>query len=149
MARHGSRHEAHHMMNVPIQSLPNQTFSISLENNTYDITLKETNGVISATVVRNDIIIVENQRCVAGFPVIPYEYLEDGNFIFFTQDEQLPDYTQFNATQSFNYITALELAAFRVPPIASSPAVPTVTATFFNPLGALPLRFQPVGYIAL
>lgn len=134
------------MFNVPIQQLPNQTFSISLENNTYDITLKTTNGVMSATIVRNNVMIVENARCVAGFPIIPSLYQEDGNFIFFTQNQQLPDYTLFNVTQTLTYLTVAELAAFRVPPVAASPQVPTVTAASFNPLGALPLRFQTQGY---
>lgn len=134
------------MLNVPIQSLPNQTFSISLENNTYGITLRTTNGVISATIIRNDVVIVENARCVAGFPIIPSVYQEEGNFIFFTQNQQLPDYTLFNVTQTLVYVTEAELAAYRVPPVAASAEVPTVTAASFNPVGGLPLRFAPQGY---
>lgn len=134
------------MLNVPIQSIPNQQFSISLENNTYEIAIKITNSQMSMSIVRNSVTIVDNARCVAGAPIIPSIYEEDGNFIFFTQGQQLPNYLSFNNTQSLTYLTTTELAAYRTPPVASSPRVPTVTASFFNSLGALPLRFAPQGY---
>lgn len=130
------------MQGIPIQSLPNQIFQITLEDNFYSISLRTTNGVMSASITRNGVLVIENVRAVAGFPIIPYLYEEDGNFVFFTQNFQKPDYTLFNITQSLVYLTAAELAAFRVPP------TPPLPASFFNPIAALPLRYAPQGYAA-
>jgi hypothetical protein len=128
------------MQSIPLQAIPNQEFTVVLNNNQWKITLRTTAGVTSATVSLNGTEIVSNSRCVANGLVIPYEYLESGNFLFLTQNYQLPEYTQFNTTQYLVYITAEEMAAFRVP--LSSP----ITAADFSPIAALPLRFAPQGY---
>jgi len=128
--------------NVPIQSIPNQTFSVTLDNNLFDLAIRTTNGVTSVSVTINGVDTIDNIRAVAGSPIIPYQYLEAGNFMFLTANYQLPIYTQFNITQTLDYFTAAELAVFRTPP-----AFP-ITAADFNPLGALPLRFSPIGYVA-
>jgi hypothetical protein len=56
------------------------------------------------------------------------------------QNFALPDYTLFGISQNLIYLSAVDLAAIRVPP-----AYPITTA-FFNPDAALPLRFSPQGY---
>lgn len=101
------------MIDVTLQALPNQSLSIQLGDSRYDITLKETNGVMCASIVRDGVTAVENVRLVAGAPVLPYRYLEDGNFVMFTQDDDLPYYTAFGATQFLTYLTAAEVAALR------------------------------------
>lgn len=125
---------------VPIQVLPNQEFSISLNGNLFDITLKTTDGVTSVSMVINGIDTIDNLRCVAGSPLIPSRYEEAGNFMFLTLNEALPIYTEFNTSQILAYFTAAELAVYRAPPALQ------LTADYFNPLGALPLRFAPQGY---
>lgn len=131
---------------VPIQSLASQEFTITLDGNLFKIGLRETSGVVSVSMSINGVDTLDNVRVVAGTPVIPSRYQEAGNFLFLTQNQQLPDYTQFNISQIFLYFTAAEVAAYRVAPVAAVPADPTVTAEFFNPLGSLPLRFAPQGY---
>jgi hypothetical protein len=101
------------MIDITLQALPNQSFSIQLGESRYDITLKEANGVMSASVVRDGTPVVENVRLVAGSPLLPYRYLEDGNFVLFTQDDDLPYYTAFGVTQFLTYLTADEVAALR------------------------------------
>ena len=129
----------------PIQAIPNQEFSITLNGNVYDIGIGATAGVMSVSISLNGTLLVESLHAAACAPLIPAEYLEDGdgNFMFLTANNQLPNYTQFNVTQSLLYFSAAELAAYRMRPVAASPLVPTVTAAFFNPVGQLPMRFAP------
>lgn len=131
---------------VPLQQVPNQSFGITLNGTLFNIVLKKCNGVMVMSVIIDGTDTIDNLICAACAPIIPAKYLESGNFMFLTANNQLPDYAQFGLTQSLLYFTDAELAAFRVPPVASSPAVPTVTAAFFNPIAGLPLRFAPQGY---
>ena len=101
------------MIDVPLQAVPNQQLSIQLGVSRYDITIKEAIGVMSATVVRDGVTLIENVRLVAATPVLPYDYLEEGNFALTTADEELPDYTRFGVTQYLVYLDAVELAALR------------------------------------
>lgn len=125
---------------IPISAVPNQEFQIVLDNNQWDITFQTTNGVISASFNLNGETIITGTRCCAGMRLIPSQYEENGNFIFTTANFQIPAYALFNVSQNLLYFSAAELAAIRVPPL------PPITAAYFNPIAALPLRFQPVGY---
>jgi hypothetical protein len=129
------------MLQLPIQSLPNQQFQAVLDGNAWDFTLRSTNGVMSATLALNGTTVVENARCVVGSFVIPSQYEEAGNFLFLTANNVLPDYTLFGNTQSLIYVSAAELVTFRAPPVS-----PFITAASFNSIAALPLRFSPQGY---
>ena len=102
------------MQTINIAAIPNQSFSIQLESNFYFIELKEANGAMVISITRNSILLIENMICVIGTPLIPYEYLEDGNF-FFTTDavNSVPYYTAFGITQFLFYITQAEIASLR------------------------------------
>ena len=125
---------------VPISAIPNQQFTISLDNNLFNIGIRYASGVMTISLIINGVDTIDNLMLVAGSLVIPAAYQEAGNFILQTASDQLPNYTQFNVTQSLIYFTAAELASYRTPS-----ALPYTAATF-NPDGALPLRFQPKGY---
>lgn len=131
---------------VPLQQLPSQQFTITLDNNRFQLTPKLTNGQTSVSIDLNGSAILSNARAASCAPIIPEIYQESGNFIFLTANEQLPNYQQFGLTQTLYYFSAAELAVFRASPVAASPMVPTVTANYFNPFGGLPLRFKPQGY---
>ena len=128
--------------NVPIQSVPNQSFLCTLDQNFFDITIKTTNGITAVSLTVNGVDVIDGIRAVAGSLIIPYQYLEAGNLMFLTADEDLPIYTQFNVTQTLVYFTAAELATYR------TPSTEPITVADFNPLGGLPLRFAPQGYVA-
>lgn len=99
------------MIEFSLDAVPNQSFTANIEENRYIITLKEARGIMAATVVRNDETIVQSARVVAGTPIIPYIYLEDGNFFITTLEDDLPDWTKFGVSQSFAYITKAEIEA--------------------------------------
>lgn len=128
------------METLPIQAVPNQQFSVVLDDNRWDITIKTTNGTISVSLTLNNEVVIENLRAVAGVRIIPAEYQEAGNFAIITQNLAIPEYTQFGVTQALLYFSAAELAVMR------EPIVPPITAADFDPIAALPLRFAPQGY---
>ena len=130
------------MMNLPIQQIPNQSFSVALDGNNWDFVLKTAGDTTVVSLTLNGTDILDGARAVAGGFIIPSLYQEAGNFFFVTQNFELPYYTEFTVTQNLIYISASELAVLRTPP-----ASPIITAASFNPLGALPLRFQPIGYV--
>lgn len=101
------------MIDVAIQALPNQSLSIQLDGMRYDILIKEANGCMVASVIRDGVTLVDGVRLVAGAPVLPYRYQESGNFALTTTDEELPYYTMFGVTQFLVYLSADELAALR------------------------------------
>lgn len=129
------------MLQLPIQALPNQEFQCVLDDNTWDFTIRVTNGVMSVSLSLNNTIVLQNSRAVAGYFIIPYEYEESGNFFFVTANQQLPDYTLFGISQSLIYVSAAELETIR-----ATPASPIITTSFFDPIASLPLRFAPQGY---
>lgn len=127
---------------VPIQAIPNQQFSITLGGAFYDITITEARGVMAASITRNNAVIIEGIRMVAGSPVIPAQYQEDGNFLMITNGFELPYYTGFGVQQFLVYFTAAEMEALRLPVDAP------VTDSFFDPIAGLPQRYKPQGYAA-
>ena len=98
---------------VPVQAIPNQTLSIVLDNDRFDIELKSTATSTAASITRNEELLISGVRCVGGTPLIPYEYLRasSGNFIFSTPREQIPYYTNFGIDQFLFYFSAAELEA--------------------------------------
>lgn len=98
------------MKEIPIKQFPRQSLSVVLEGSLYELSLKECNGIMAVTVVRDGVTIVSNRRAVAGVPVIPSGYLEEGNFLILTNNEDLPYYTKFEGSDIFVYVTAEELA---------------------------------------
>ena len=129
------------MQQIPIQQLPNQSFSIILDNNTWNFLIKTAGGATVVSLNLNNVDILDSAQAASGSFIIPSLYQESGNFFFVTQNQELPVYTEFNVSQQLIYISAAELAALR----GSTPT--RITAANFNPLGALPLRFQPQGYM--
>lgn len=98
---------------IPVQAVANQRLTTTFDNDRYELTIKEINGVMGVTVVRNAVAVYTNIRIVAGGPIIPYRYQETGNFIFETQNNEIPYYTKFGDTQFLIYASPDELARFR------------------------------------
>jgi len=48
-----------------------------------------------------------------GTPLIPYRYLENGNFVFTTDGELEPYFELFNVSQQLVYLTLAEVEALR------------------------------------
>jgi len=96
---------------IPLQAVANQSLSVLLDGLRYDIELKETRNVMSATIAIDETIVVSNARIVADVGLITYSYLrgDGGNFIFTTENDNLPYFTSFDITQFLFYLTADEI----------------------------------------
>lgn len=102
-------------MEIPLQNIPNQAFSVQIDNNLYDMTIKFIVDVMVVTVVRNGITIMTNVRATPNMPLILYPYLEaeEGNFAFFTIDGDYPNYNQFGQNQFLLYLSPTDLEDLR------------------------------------
>lgn len=103
------------MQQVPLAVVPNQKFSIRLDNVRYVIQIQKTENVMCATIQRNGITVLSGQRCLPNTALIPYKSVEDeqGNFVFVTQLGALPDYLEFGKTQFLYFATNAEIQAAR------------------------------------
>lgn len=102
------------MNDISLAAVPNQDLFVQLEERAYQITLHAAGSdAVCITVVRDGETIISGQRLVTGTPVLPYRYMESGNFILTTDAEALPDWQQFGITQFLTYVTADELVALR------------------------------------
>jgi tRNA(Ile2) C34 agmatinyltransferase TiaS len=101
------------LIDIGLNAIPNQSLTIQIDDDLYQITMKATRGVMSCSIVRNDVAIVSNVRVVPGSPIIPYKYLESGNFVLLTQNDDYPEYTKFGSSQSLVFVSQLEIDELR------------------------------------
>lgn len=101
------------MQTIPLQPVPNQEFQIRLDDDRYSFEIKAVGDGVVVSVTRNGVLIISGFRAVAGTPLIPYDYLEQGNFLFVTDEDQIPEWRLFNSTQSLVYFSASEIAGFK------------------------------------
>lgn len=101
------------MRSIPLTAIANQEFSVRLDDQRLVLRLKEANGVMAADLDRDGVRVISGVRVLAGEPIIPYRYLEDGNFILLTINDELPDWQKFESTQKLVYMSAAEIAALR------------------------------------
>ena len=108
------------MMQIPITNIPNQSLSFSADGNQYDIRIHATsdNGepgseIMAFDITINNIVIITGIRAVAGFPIIPSIYLQNGNFVVLTNNDDLPDWNQFGISQQLMYASEAELSAIQ------------------------------------
>ena len=100
-------------INVPIEATANQEFTITLEGARYNLSIKQATGCMEMDIIRDDVVILNGIRPVAGTPVIPYKYLERGNFLFLTENDDLPWWEKFGVAQSLLYLTIDEMEQAR------------------------------------
>lgn len=99
---------------IPLDPIPNQSITIRLEGRRYLITVKEIGGMMGVTIERDNVVLVDMVRAVAGYPLLPYPYLarDEGNFIFtHTDPGAFPYYEDFGTKSLLVYSTAAEIAA--------------------------------------
>lgn len=108
------------MILVPLVNIPNQSLTLQLDDNQYDLTIHATQdnpdgstGIMAVDITINNVTIISGIRAESAFPLIPYHYLENGNFIFLTQNFEYPDWRQFGVTQNLFYVSETELESIR------------------------------------
>lgn len=98
---------------IPLQPVSNQSLSILLDGNRYELTVRDTGQVVIIDITRDDTVILQGSRIIAGEPVIPYRHLEAGNFTLLSSDGDLPSSSEFGVSQTFYYATQAEIEGFR------------------------------------
>jgi hypothetical protein len=101
------------MIEITLIAIPNQSFSIQLDNSVYNFKIRFLINFMAVDLVRDNITILNGIRIVPGFPIIPFRYLEQGNFILLTANHEYPLYTQFGINQFLFYVSQDELEAIR------------------------------------
>lgn len=100
------------MQTISLERTANQTFSLLLNNDRWDFTVKQAVSSMVADISVNEERILSGQILVAGTPIIPYEHLQsNGNFVIITENDQLPDWERFGVDQFMVYATAEEIAS--------------------------------------
>lgn len=102
---------------VPLAASPNQSFTVTLDGARWVVRLTATNGVMSADVSRDGVVLLTGARVPAGEALIPYRYLETGNFIFTTVQDALPDWALFGVSQTLFYLSPAEIADILANPL--------------------------------
>ena len=97
------------MREIPLAPIPDQSFQIRLTQTLYNMRIFLANNVMCCDLSINAIPILSSQRIVSGSLIIPYKYLENGNFIITTLNDELPNYQQFGATQFLIFYTPDDL----------------------------------------
>lgn len=99
------------MIDVSLQQLPNQEFSIALENSRYVIRVIQTNTMAAITITKDDVVLIENQRLLPNDFILRDNLVDadSGNFFMLVQDESIPNYQAFGVTQFLTYIDSDEL----------------------------------------
>jgi hypothetical protein len=101
------------MIQIDLAAIANQAVAVRLDNQLFALAVRAAGGVMSVDIARDGETVVEGQRAVAGAPLIPYTYLETGNFVFVTEGGEYPDWRKFGASHFLLYASADELATIR------------------------------------
>ena len=101
------------MLEIPLASIPYQAFSVNIDSVRYDFRIFLATNVMCCDLAINGIQILSSSRLIADGFIIPYQYLENGNFLITTLDDSLPYYDQFNTTQFLTYLSQTELQTLR------------------------------------
>jgi hypothetical protein len=101
------------MIDISLAAIPNQSVFVQLDDRAYAVEIHGAGDVMTASVTRDNVLLIQGARITPGMPLLPYRYQEDGNFLLLVDGGDLPDYAQFGVTQFLVYLSADELAELR------------------------------------
>lgn len=101
------------MRQIPLQAVPNQSLSFTQDGSRWDVTIKQAVTSMIADVTINDVRIISGVRIPGDDFILPYTYMGvlQGNLMLTTQQELLPDWQLFGATQRLFYWTPDDMRA--------------------------------------
>ncbi len=101
------------MLQINLAAIPYQALSVNIDTVRYDLRIFLATNVMCADLSINGTPILTSNRLVAGAFMIPYRYLENGNFLITTLNDDIPYYEQFGTTQFLTYLSQAELESYR------------------------------------
>jgi len=101
------------MRTIPIQALPNQSLSITVDQQRWTLTIKAAVSTMVVDLALNDVPVLYGLRIMPNQPMIPYRYLSTvGNFMLLTVNDEIPWWENFGIDQQLVYATAEEIASY-------------------------------------
>ncbi len=92
------------MRTIELNSTPNQRLTVTLDDQRWELTIKQARGMMVCDVMLNDEYLVCGTRIVANAPIIPATHLSSGrNFAILTENDDLPWWESFNTNQVLIY----------------------------------------------
>lgn len=100
------------MVRIDLDKIPNQVFTVLLENTLYKVQLRTIQGLTYMSAWINDEPLFYSQLCSPNIYVNPYRYVgSGGKFMFSCLDNEYPNYNNFGNTQYLLFYTAEEVNA--------------------------------------
>lgn len=98
------------MQIIPLQSVPNQTFSVLLGGELYRIAIRTIQDLTYMSVWLDDRVLFYNQLCTPNNWVNPYNYVSvNGKLYFACNNGEYPNYKLFNISQQLYFLTETEV----------------------------------------
>ena len=102
------------MKKVNISAAMSQSFTVTLDDNSYTIGIRATSRGTLCDIAINGEQVFYGQMIIPGQFIIPYKYMEvSGNFVLSTNDDADIDYTEFGSSQFLYFYTGDELDEYR------------------------------------
>ena len=99
---------------VKLEAIPNQKFTVPLEGNDYSIRIFYTGECMAYNLDINKVNVIKGFQFINGELMLPYEYQEvNGNLLLIVPDDELPDYESFGNTQFLAFLTQEETDLYR------------------------------------
>lgn len=97
---------------VELGKIPNQVFTILLDNVNYRVQLRTIQELTYMSVWANGEVLFNSELCVPNEYVNPYNYVGmGGKFLFKCMDGEYPNYRKFGDTQFLYFRSAEEVNA--------------------------------------
>lgn len=96
------------MYEIVLNPIPNQSFSVTIDNNEYDLEIRTYGKFTFLSIWRGNVNLLNNQRVYGNQPIIMYDYLTDSGDFYFIGDED-PTYENFGKSVQLYYILDTEL----------------------------------------
>lgn len=98
------------MRKIELASEPSQQFSVSLNDNNFDIRIKDVGGLCLMDIKVNEETLALGLPVYPNQPIIPYAYKSRyGNFVYFTATEEYPEWKTLNKQGNLFYLSPEEV----------------------------------------
>lgn len=100
--------------NIEIKAIANQSIKISAGGARWEIILNDCDGFMVSSIRKDGVAITDGIRIVYGTPLLPYKYMEQGNFVLYMDSSRdRAAYQRFGIDQFLYYIDQEGIDALR------------------------------------
>lgn len=96
---------------IELDKIPNQTFTVMIDNTNYQVALRTIKGLTYISVWANGEVLFYNQLCMPNSFVNPFNYVStNGKFYFKSTTNDYPYFKDFGVTQTLYFLTKDEIS---------------------------------------